>query len=254
MPAAGPKSPQRGGVGCADDAPSTAPRSVRPLLHKWNPGREGRWNATARASPLTNMMGLQLVRAPLEQQPIKMPTEQGSTDLGRFILHYPPGTLQHATPLNHQTRQFEMQRLPSFVSTEQARHFLDQNDMMTTTFRADIAELMTKWFRRYEDGPDNNINAFRDVISQFIEAWASGIQLGEQHVLKVMSCVLHSVLLWMRDGYYNGQGFGPSSILNEEDEARAGGGGQGRLQPRPRQPGAQEECERQVIICLNKLY
>ena len=42
--------------------------------------------------------------------------------------------------------------------------------------------------------------------------------------------------------------------MSEEDEARAGGGGEDRQQPRPRQPGAQEECERQVIISLNKLY
>ena len=44
--------------------------------------------------------------------------------------------------------------------------------------------------------------------------------------------------------------------MPEEDEARAAGGRQGGAgpQPGPRQPGTQEECERQVIICLNKLY
>ena len=145
-----------------------------------------------------------------------MPIEQGRIDLGRFVLHFPSGHSKHDTFLNHQTRQFEMQRLPSFVSLEQARHFLNENGMMDTMFRTDIAELMAKWFPRHDD----IINEFRDIISQYIEAWVMGMHLGEQHVLKIMSCVLNGVLLWTRDGYSYGQGFGQSSILHAEDEAR----------------------------------
>ena len=52
--------------GCEDDAPGTAPRSVRSLIHKWKPGLDGIWKTTTRASPLTNMKGLHMVRPPLE--------------------------------------------------------------------------------------------------------------------------------------------------------------------------------------------
>ena len=119
-----------------------------------------------------------MIRVPSAMQSIMLPTARGSPDLGRFILNYPPGTLKHVTPLNNQARQFEMQRLPIFDSTEQMRDFLTQNKMTGTTFRVDVAELMSRWFRPYENGPDDLIDLFTAVIDQFIEMWACGIQLG----------------------------------------------------------------------------
>ena len=65
------------------------------------------------------------------------------------------------------------------------------------------------------------ITPFVDVINKSIEMWAWGMSLGRQHVLRIMSCVLHGVILWTCDGYNNGNGLGISSAVTEEDHENA---------------------------------
>ena len=212
-----------GNQGCSNDAPGTAPRSIRHLGHKWR-SRNGSWTINTRASTLTNTSGSQMIRVPTLVQSIKSPTDPGSPDLGRFILNYLPGDIKYTTVLTSQTRQFEIQRLPIFNDKEQMRDFLEKNGMMNTVFRREVAMLMSKWFRHSGEashGPNDLIEPFTAIIDHFIETWAMGLPLGRQHVLRVMSCVLHGALLWTCDGYNSGHGLGISQAQTDEDSARA---------------------------------
>ena len=112
-----------------------------------------------------------------------------------------------------------MQRLPTFENEKDMMDFLVLNGMTGTSFRSDVALLMTKWF--YHTKGEDMITPFLVVINNSIEMWAMGYPLGRQHVFRIMSCVLHGVMLWTCDGYNNGEGLGVSSAESAEDHARA---------------------------------
>jgi len=176
---------RQGNVKCSEIGPGTAPRSVRSLSRGFN--ADGGWTLEYRTPrPVPTPGPDYTCTRPLAA--MKTPIDDRLPDLGRFILRYPADHPAKTCALKYQARQFEMQRLPTFETTEDMELFLELNGMNTTEFRNNIALLMTKWF--FINVGDDLITPFLDVIDKCIRLWAMGYPLGRQHVIRVMACVL----------------------------------------------------------------